>query len=73
MSGEFGGGGGGLNIFFGAETSTKEFCTSETRIWTRILGNEFRAPEFWTRIPGSKFTFQIRAQEKSTLHLCRAF
>ena len=31
------------------------FCTSETRIWARILGNEFWAPEFWTRIPGSNF------------------
>ena len=31
------------------------FCTSETRIWSRILGNEFWAPEFWTRIPGSNF------------------
>ena len=25
------------------------FCTSETRIWARILGNEFLGPEFWTR------------------------
>ena len=31
------------------------FCTSENRIWARILGNEFWAPEFWTRIPGSNF------------------
>ena len=31
------------------------FCTSGTRIRARILGNEFWAPEFWTRIPGSNF------------------
>ena len=31
------------------------FCTSETRIWARILENEFWGPEFWTRIPGSNF------------------
>ena len=31
------------------------FCTSENRIWARILGNKFWAPEFWTRIPGSNY------------------
>ena len=31
------------------------FFTSETRIWGRILGNEFWAPECWTRILGSNF------------------
>ena len=31
------------------------FCTSGTRIWGRILRNEFWTPEFWTQIPGSNF------------------
>ena len=31
------------------------FCASGTRIQGRILGNEFRTPEFWTRILGSNF------------------
>ena len=31
------------------------FCTSETRIWARILLNEFRTSEFRTRILGSNF------------------
>ena len=31
------------------------FCTSETRIWARILLNEFWTPEFRTRILGSNF------------------
>ena len=34
---------------------TPEFCASGTRIWGRILGNEFWTPEFWTRILGSNF------------------
>ena len=31
------------------------FCASETRIWARILLNEFWTPEFRTRILGSNF------------------
>ena len=39
----------------GTKVCTDKFCASGTRIWARILGNEFWAPEFWTRIPGSDF------------------
>ena len=37
--------------------------TSKTRIWGRILGNEFRTPEFWTRILGSKILSSFFQQE----------
>ena len=47
------------------------FCTSGTRIWARILRNEFRTPKFWTRILGLNFLtpfFQRkRPPEKFTL------
>ena len=47
------------------------FCTSETRIWARILLNEFWTPEFRTRILGSNFLvlfFQGKeAREKFTV------
>ena len=38
-----------------AKLMHRGFCTSETRILGRILGNEFWTPEFWTRILGSNF------------------
>ena len=40
------------------------FCTSGTRIWGRILGNEFWTPEFWTRILGSNFLTLFFLQQK---------
>ena len=47
----------------------RRFCTSGTRIWGRILGNEFWTPEFWTRILGLIFvdSASLRGPEKFTL------
>ena len=43
------------------------FCTSETRIWGRILGNKFWTPEFRTRILGSNFLILFFSSKRGPL------
>ena len=63
-----------LLLLLGSKLSVRDkflhgCCTSGTRIWGRILRNEFWTPEFWTRILGSNFLILVFPAKEAPLKI----